>query len=226
MALDLRLHHLIAYWLLLNALAIPALVRALPGCRPPRWLIAGFCAGGAFLLTPQVYYHYLVPVVPFASLLAAPLLLRLTRSVRLALVPAALALTAASALAVSYGDTNWRLAVTASHFSEIHPVVAYLERSTTPDTYVLGDRFEYAYLAGRRSSADYYWNLHTLVRASDLEHRLRGVSVVVATGGWGMYPDGFIEYLTDHPYPQRSLGPANLWLLAATGPTAPRPDGV
>jgi hypothetical protein len=65
MPLTQRLATTALFWIALNALALPGLWR-----RAPAWLVAGFGLGGLFLFVPQVYYHYFVPVVPFAALLA------------------------------------------------------------------------------------------------------------------------------------------------------------
>lgn len=209
--LDLRAEHLATYWLLVNALAIPGLLVV----RRPLWLMAGFAMGGAFILSPQVYYHYLVPVVPFAALLAAPLIARVPRLMRRALLPAALALIVAWALAVDFGSANVRLFATSSHFSEIRPVVQFLDRSTPPGVPVLSDRFEYVYLAHRLDSADYFWNAHNVVSAGYLERQLRTVRVVVVTDGITTYPDGFVDYLADHLYAKLDVGATDVWLQAA-----------
>lgn len=208
MALNLRLQNLAVYWLLLSAPAIPGLFVV----RHPRWLVAGFFLGGAFVLAPQVYYHYLVPVIPFAALLAAPLIVRFVPMVRVALLPAALALTVAWGLAVELGDSTLRLAATASHFSEIRPVIQFLDRTTPPGAYVLTDRMEYAYLAQRPNSADYFWNMHNVVSAAYLMRRLDAVRVVVVTDGPTTYPDGFVDYLADHAYRKRDVGTTDVWL--------------
>jgi len=40
--------------------------------KPRRWwLVAGYVSGFAYVATTQVYYHYMVPLVPFASILGA-----------------------------------------------------------------------------------------------------------------------------------------------------------
>lgn len=215
-ALDQRLRNLALYWLLLNAPAVPALSLI----RRPRWPIVGFCLGGAFILSPQVYYHYLLPIVPFAALLAAPVVVRFSRSVRFALLPAALALTVAWAMAVEFGSARMRLGVAAFHLSEIRPVVRLLERSTASGGYVLTDRLEYTYLANRPNLSDYYWNLQRVVSAGYLERRLRGVRVVIVTHGSQSYPSGFLHYLKTQPYSRLDMGSTDVWLLGGVGPKA------
>jgi len=54
---------------LIGTLAVLALRRG----RQPLWLLGGFGLGGAFVFASQSYYHYFVPVISFAALLAAPL---------------------------------------------------------------------------------------------------------------------------------------------------------
>jgi hypothetical protein len=77
----------------------------------------------------------------------------------------------------------------------------------------LGDRDEYAYLAGRPSVAHYFWNVGVLVNARYLERRLsRAGAVVLSQGASSGYPAGFEQYL-DARYPRVSTDATSVWIL-------------
>jgi hypothetical protein len=209
--LSLRLARLAALWLLPGVLAIAALfVR-----RYPAWLVMGFGMGAAFMLAPQLYYHYFVPTGPFAALLAAPLLVSHSRRVTTGLVSIGAVSTLAWALTVNFGNFTVRQYVSAAHFSRIRPVVQLLDQVTAPMSYVLTDRFEYAFLARRVDAGNYFWDLQGLVSSVSLENRLPQVRAVVASKEYGQtYPQGFLDYLARHGYRKLSVGPTDVWLPA------------
>ncbi len=208
------------FWIVVNPLAIPGVLAR----RPPAWALLGFALGGLFAASSQVYYHYFVPVVPFAALLSAPLVLRLTAlrprseacgrglqgttdplapgsvkgAPRRLLVTACLILTLAWAYLIGHGGPS-PLYVTAAHLSDIAPTVRLIERRTPAGSSILADRFEYAFLAHRQALAHYFWNVGVLIDARYLERRVRSArAVVLSYGASSGYPAGFIRYLDRH----------------------------
>lgn len=199
------------FWLLLNPLAVLAVVRR----RQPLWLLTGFGLGGAFIFASQAYYHYFVPVVPFAALLAAPMAVRFLRSSPRGVAVGALALTVAWATDINVGDDPIRLFVSASHLSAIHRTIEVLDRSTRPGQRVLTDQLEYAYLAGRPTVADYFWNMGSVISARYLEYRLAAAGAVVLTERVApTYPSGFTAYLDHERYRHVHTGSTEVWFIA------------
>jgi hypothetical protein len=212
MALDTRLETALIWWLGINLLAVISLLGRRPG-----WVKLGFLTGAVFLLSSQVYYHYFVPIVPFAALLAAPLVARLTRVPLRAAVVLALGLAVLWAMFLNIGGSS-PLYVTAAHFSEVQPAVSILERSTHMNDPVLADQLEYQFLANRPAALrDYFWNVGVLVNARYLERRLRRVAAVVMSHGASSgYPAGFGRWL-DRRYRRTTAGTADVWLLRTVG---------
>ncbi|GAC1327542.1 MAG: hypothetical protein NVSMB22_19060 [Chloroflexota bacterium] len=208
-----------AFWLLLNPLAVLAVLRR----RQPLWLLGGFGVGGAFVFASQAYYHYFVPVVPFAALLAAPLAVRFLRHGRRTVAMTAIAVNVAWAADITFGDDPSRLFISAPHLSAIHGTVQVLDRSTRPGQRVLTDQLEYAYLAHRLTVADYFWNMGSVLSARYLEHRLVSAGAVVLTERVApTYPSGFTDYLDRKRYTRVRTGSAKIWLIAHNPASEPR----
>lgn len=204
------------FWLLVNPLALPAVI-----WRPrPLWLAAGFALGGVFVFSSQVYYHYFTIVVPFAALLSAPLVIAVGRIPLRLLALGGVAVACAWATVLDIGGSS-PLYVTAAHLSSVAPTVRLLEAPAFSAGPVLGDRYEYAYLAGRPALAHYFWNIGVLVDARYLEKRLpaRG-AVVLSYGASSGYPAGFVQYLNARF--RRVQTPDNwVWLLSANHSHSP-----
>jgi hypothetical protein len=208
MAAPQRLETVALYWLAVSPFAVIAAVRL----RGPLWLWLAFVLGGAFALSSQVYYHYYVPVAAFAALLGAPLAANLFPLSRRAVVAVATSVAVVWALIIDVGGPA-PLYVTAAHLSSVTPTVNLLQRDTRRSSAVLGDRDEYAYLAGRPSVAHYFWNVGVLVNARYLERRLsRAGAVVLSQGASSGYPAGFEQYL-DARYPRVSTDATSVWIL-------------
>ncbi len=220
--LPARLATIALYWLAATPLAVFGLRR-----RMPRWVIAGFLAGGALLLTPQVYYHYFVLFAPFAALLAAPLL----AGFRWPAYRTATAVAAGTAIwltIIVVGDTQ-PLLVTTGRLAEIAPTVKLLRQQTSSDGLIMADRYEYAFLAGRPTLSPYFWSVKPLVRGSTLQRQLPCAAAVVRAGGASSgYPQGLTAYLDQH-YPVHRSGRTTVWLIgglpgnAAIGGRGPLP---
>lgn len=210
-----RLGSVGAFWLLLNPLAVLALIRR----GHPRWVVAGFCLGGVFLFTSQVYYHYFVPALPFAALLAAPLVAGPLRRFRYRMLAGAVALTALWGADIAHGSDPGRLFISASRLSALRPTIKVLDRSTRKHQMILTDQFEYAYLANRPTLDDYFWNAHGLVNAHFLEYRLDHTGAIVLTRHVApTYPLGFTTYLEDSRYRRVQTGATEIWLTPAGAP--------
>jgi hypothetical protein len=233
----------VAFMLLLNPLTLPALVawgksirqrlrpadsrlttdRSAPA---PLWMVAGFVAGVFFVFSAQVYYHYFVPMVPFAALLSAPLLSRRLggiqpagRYVARVAIAGSTALFGLWAAAVNLGVTRDGLAELS--LGSIRPAVQLVERSTERNQPVLTDQFEYAYLARRPSASDYFWDMQAATSARTLESELRAGDAVVATNEGSSYPAGFVPYLERRNYPEVRTKAATVWLIPGGGHSAP-----
>lgn len=208
METDIRVSTALLYWIAVNPFALPGLVR-----RPrPLWALGGFVLGGVFLASSQVYYHYFVPVVPFAAVLSAPVIARLSGRALRTLAIAAVAILAGWAALVNLGGPS-PLFVTAAHLADVRPVVAILTKHTRPGDAVLADRYEYPYLARRRALAHYFWNVGVLVNARYLETRLPGArAAVMSYGASSGFPAGTRAYL-DSRYRRTDTGTASVWIL-------------
>jgi hypothetical protein len=195
------------YWLGLNVPAVIGLWRT----RRPIWLVAGFALGVLFVFPSQVYYHYFVPIVPFAALLGALPVSALLRWNRTQIVMAALAILALWAAIIDLGGSN-PLFVTAARFSSIQPTITLLRTETGRNQPVLADRFEYAYLARRPALGHYFWNVGVLVNARYLEARAdRSGAVVLSHGASSGYPAGFLAWL-DGRYARLETPATTVWL--------------
>jgi hypothetical protein len=182
--------------------------------RAPSWVWAGFLAGGALLLAPQVFYHYFVLFAPFAALLSAPLVAGIRRpTYRPITLLATCGLVWVAVVAM--GDDR-PLLVTTGHLSDLTPTVEVLRHETAPGGLVLADRYEYPFLSGRPTLAPYFWNVRPLVSGTTLEHQLPcAAAVVMSSGASSGYPQGLISYLDRH-YRARRQGGATVWVLPAT----------
>jgi 4-amino-4-deoxy-L-arabinose transferase-like glycosyltransferase len=225
----------LTFMLLLNPLAAaalaiwmkPGLLRLLPAAAAsmppmPLWVPAGFASGLFFAFSAQVYYHYFVPIIPFAALLSAPLLIRLltsakpigARAVRFVIAGATTLLGLWTA-ALNVGITRDGLAELS--LASIRPAVQLVERSTGRSQPVLTDQFEYAYLAHRPSASEYFWDMQFSTTAKALERDLRGGDAVVATSEGSSYPAGFVSYLESRNYPEVRTKAATVWLIPDSG---------
>jgi Dolichyl-phosphate-mannose-protein mannosyltransferase len=203
-----RLHKVAVFWLIANPLALVALLRT----RRPVWLIVGFLTGGVYLFTAYAYYHYFLPVAPFAALLGAPIAARWVRIPRRTVAVAGIAFAAMWAGDVrSHGPYSGFF--TTASFSHVRPIIHFIERVSPARSPILEDRFEYAYLSGRPWVAHYFWNMHDWVTARTLERHLRATRVVVLTSylhGYP-YPNGFVSYMDAHYVPTEIRG-VTIWL--------------
>jgi hypothetical protein len=206
-----RLSSVGTYWLLLNPLGALALWRQ----RRPLWLPLGFCLGALFLATAQAYYHYFVVIVPFAALLAAPMVTSLVRRAPRLLAACALSVSLLWAVDVAYGAPALRLHVTATPFSSVQQTVAILDRATQPNEAILTDHFEYALFAHRTLAANYFWNMRNVVKARSLEHRIPLLAAIVKTKGGRSYPPGFADYLEDRKFPRIQTASTVIWLVGS-----------
>ncbi|GAC1400674.1 MAG: hypothetical protein NVSMB52_14320 [Chloroflexota bacterium] len=203
---DVRLLTTAIFWLIINPLAVGALLKA----QRPLYLVVGFMTGCVFLFTSSVYSPYFVPVAPFAALLGAPLAVDFIRVPRWAVLTACLTFVAAWAAAVGTLASEQGFII-ASRFTAIRPIVLFIDRSTPSGTPILANRFEFAYLAGRPWVAHYFWDYHTLVNSQSLARRLTKNSLIVLypVTSKTAYPTGFVSYLDAHYARVSHLG---IWL--------------
>jgi MFS family permease len=201
-----RLWTTLFWWLGINPFAVVGAIRR----HAPLWLIAAFLLGGLFGLDSQVYYHYFVPVVPFACLLAGPIVAKLARRAIAALAGIGVALAVIWAVALdNAGEAP--LFVTAAHLSRVAPVVTLLRKDTPANSSVLADRYEYAYLSNRTALAHYFWNIGVLVDPYYLERRLpQAAAVVMSSGASSGFPVGLTGEL-DQTMRQVRVGSIAVW---------------
>jgi hypothetical protein len=205
-----RLSSVGVYWLGLNILAAIEVVRA----RSPLWLRAGFCIGALFLLSPQAYYHYFVPIAPFAALLAAAVITPVVDRSPGLLLAGAIALAGFWAGDVANGTAKMRLFVSASRFTPVQQTAAILDHATAATAEILTDQFQYAFFANRRVMNDYFWNMNTTVTARSLEGRISQIAAVVATKGNGeTFPKGFADFLEDKRYRRLQTVRTVVWII-------------
>ncbi|MGI8826109.1 MAG: ArnT family glycosyltransferase [Chloroflexota bacterium] len=208
MTWGLRLETLALFWLLANPLALVGLLRT----PRSRWLVVGFALGALFVLSSQVYYHYFVPIGPFAALLSAPVVERVVRGSKRVVCMAGVLLTLCWGGLIDLGGPS-PMKVTAAHISDIEPVVTLIDRKTTHAEPILADRFEYPYLARREPLAHYFWNVGVLVNDRYLERLVHRSSLVVLSyGASSGYPPGFLTYL-DRRYPRLNTRANTVWLI-------------
>ncbi|HEX8917534.1 MAG TPA: glycosyltransferase family 39 protein [Chloroflexota bacterium] len=206
-----RLETSVICWLALNPFAVAAVARR---NIKPLWLVSGFASGGIFIFTASAYPHYFVTVAPFGALLGAPVASRFVRLGRRAVVLGSMAI--AVILAGCLNLVTAQTFIPASHFSAIHPIVQLIDRTSPPGTPILGNRFEFAYLAGRPWVAHYFWDTRTTVTAQGLDRALRPQSTVVlypSTSPFS-FPAGLKSYL-DSRYAESQRAGAILWLPRA-----------
>jgi hypothetical protein len=197
------------YLMLLHPLALWGLLRS----RCPRWLLIGFAVGGVFILASQVYYHYLLPMVPFAALLAAPRAAALVRRFPRRIVLLGALLFFGWAQDIAAGSSFSRLYISAYSFADVQRTAQLLRTVTAPGARLLTDHFEYGYLAGR-VSANYFWNMRGVVGTHMLERMVTGASAVVLTRHIAAtYPPGFVDFLHDRHYHLVRTRVADIWLL-------------
>jgi hypothetical protein len=87
-----------------------------------------------------------------------------------------------------------------ARFAKVRPVIERIDRLTDPRSAVLGDRFEYAYLANRLWVAHYFWDQHTFVSAHFLERQLAPGDLVVLNPRDNLlgFPPGLPAFLDAH----------------------------
>lgn len=205
-----RIGAVVGYLLLVNPLTLPAFLRG----RKPLWLIGGFAIGGVFLFASQAYYHYFVPMVPFAALIAAPLVGRYIPRMWKATASGALALTLLWGADIAFGSAPTKLFIPDATLSSIRPAVHVLNASARGNEPVLTDEFQYAFLAKRAVLNDYFWNVSKTVSAKYLEKHLDGVAAVVLTRNVApTYPPGFTAYLKQKGYYRIQTKSAEVWLI-------------
>jgi hypothetical protein len=207
--LDVRLATTIFFWLVINPFAVGALLRR----RQPWWLALGFATGAVFIFTSSTYSHYFVPIAPYAALLGAPLAARLTGVSLRSVVLGCVGITVAWALIIGVLPTKQYLVT--SLFSDIHPIIQLIDRSTAPGTPILTNRSQFAYLAHRPWIAHYFWDDHDVVSAQYLERRLPGRSIVVLDPSSDSlsYPTGFTVYLDAHDK-RLQINGTTVWLTS------------
>jgi hypothetical protein len=212
MAFDVRLESAALWWLAVNPFAVFSVTS-----KSPWWLRIGFLTGIVFLAASQVYYHYFVPVAPFAAVLGAPLAVKLARHFGGILSVGAILIGVAALWAivlVSFGPSP--LYVTAAQLSDVQPTLTTLKRETPSNGAVLSDQLEYQFLARRPALDDYFWNDGVLVNARYLEQQApRASAVVMSYGASSGFPRGFKGWL-DRRYTRIDLTTATVWLIRSS----------
>jgi hypothetical protein len=178
------------------------------------WLIVAYLSAFLYLLTPQVYYHYMVAFVPFASILGAAYLGSLPKLNPRALVPAALAGCAAvTALwtvlvywGASYGGQA-TLHMTLALLSSEQPMISYVKTIVPPNGSVLDDRPEVVFVANRNNLDNYFWNISDIENYTDLlSGTLKIRYIVHSFGSSSGFPSGFLDFLARKSFCTHQVG--------------------
>lgn len=191
--LGTRILSVILFGVLLQPLAVFGFA-----VRPVRWwLVAGYLSGAILVINTQVYYHYMLPIVPFASILAALYLSSLRRISIRALAPAvaagALALTLMWSLAMEYTPGNYPFHITSAQAAAVTPVLRYIDARVSPRDQILDDQPDLPVLAYRRNCQNYFWSDATVITHSRLESCLLSIRYIVHFfGGGSGFPVGFL----------------------------------
>jgi hypothetical protein len=179
---------------------------------PPMWLFVGFMLGVLFVFSAQVYYHYFMIVVPFAALLGAPLLARAGHTITWR--PALMLGTLLVLWTVALNIDASRDGLGQLQLSAATDVVRVIDQRTPRSAPILADQFEYAYLSGRVSVLNYFWNMQNKVSVRSLERGLTSAGAVVATGiPENSYPKDFVRYLIRKGYRSVRSHGSTVWLL-------------
>jgi 4-amino-4-deoxy-L-arabinose transferase-like glycosyltransferase len=165
------------------------------------WLIVAYLSVLAYLATPQVYYHYIAPMVPFASILGALYLAGRRWATPRVLVSGtallAIGVTLLWSAAIANGG-QYPLHFTAAPLSYEQPIEQFIERSTVPRALVLEDRPEAVYLTHRRNLDEYFWNDANVMPPQKLQKGLLHVRYVILTFGPSTgYPPGFTSWVDE-----------------------------
>lgn len=210
-SLDSRVGATLLFWLIANPIAVVALFRLRKPV--PMWLLGGFGTGALFLFAAQVHYHYFVPVVPFAALLAAPLLVSAWRF-RVSRVAGGILTLAIIGVIAMVGFRPTADLARGTRFSTISPAIDLLRQATKPHDVILADRLEYAYLTHRQPAA-YFWNMREVVGLTYLTRQLRGARAIIVTRDLGKpsYPVGVAPYL-NAGYVRHETRGATVWLTS------------
>jgi len=171
--------------------------------RPIRWwLVVGYASCFLYIESSQVYYHYMLPVVPFASILGAMYLGRLRRfSVRTVVSAVA---TGAVGLALIWGvvmaDTpgDYPFHITSAHTAAVTPVSRYIDALVPKTGQILDDQPDLPVLAYRQNCDYYFWSDSTVLTHSQLQFCLLSVRYLVHffVNGSG-FPPGFLLHAAD-----------------------------
>ncbi len=205
--------------------------------RPPLWILIGYAGGFAYVLSPQVYYHYMSPLVPYASILGAAYLTslripKITLPSFLRTMPLTTAIGGTLLMliwaSVVYFGGSQPLHLTAAHLADVAPEDRYIDHVVPASQQILVDRPEVAYLAKRRDLRDYFWNDASVETAQQLFPALLKVRYVVRSfGSSSGYPQGFLNFI-DARYCRHLLGSnqygAFLYDLKCTIPYLPSRD--
>lgn len=193
--LTTRLGSLILFAILLQPLAVFGLF-----VRPYRaWLLVAYLAVFAYLLAPQVYYHYLSPIVPFGSILGGVYLGRIRgltpRFLMRTASAGAVALTLLWSAIIAAGGTG-PLHITVASLAYEQSIEQYISSSVPLHGLLLQDRPEGVYLTDRRNLDEYFWNDAAVMSPQQLQQGLLRLRYVILTFGPATgYPPGFSNWI-------------------------------
>jgi Dolichyl-phosphate-mannose-protein mannosyltransferase len=178
------------------------------------WLIVAYLSAFLYLLTPQVYYHYMEVFVPFASLLGAAYLGSLPKLNPRALVPAvaagSVAVTALWAGMVYWGGTyggQSPLHMTVALLSSEQQMISYVKTIVPPSGSVLDDRPEVVFVAKRNNLDNYFWNVSDIENYTDLlPGTLKIRYIVHSYGSSSGFPNGFLDFLARKSFCTHQVG--------------------
>jgi hypothetical protein len=191
--LGIRLTSILLFAVLLQPLAVFGMFT-----RPVRWwLVAGYASVFLYLASSQVYYHYMLPAAPFASILGAVYLTRLRwpspRVLAAYVAAGAVATTLIWAAIMTYTPGNYPFHITSAHTANVDLVARYIDHHVPKGQAILDDQPDLPVLAYRPNCADYFWSDASVITHTQLQNCLDRVHYVVHFFGSGSgYPPGFL----------------------------------
>ena len=191
--LGIRLGSILLFAVLLQPLAVFG-----AAIRPVRWwLLAGYAAAILYLGSSQVYYHYMLPIVPYAAILGAIFIASLSKENIARLLPpvaaGSIGVTLLWAAMMQFTPGNYPFHITSAQTASVAPVSAYIDRHVPPGSQIFDDQPDLPVLAYRANCDNYFWSDSTVATHSQIQFCLLHARYVIHFFAHGSgFPPGFL----------------------------------